>query len=261
LTSTTTRRPKPAETPLDDDLTERRPRYLTGYESDGTGGRRRRSTSAEIWSAQSTDQRWVYERTDTPGTPWMVRYQPTGQEVPFTTLADGRRWTARDEYALAFLRAEALQVIARLGEASGVLAFNPGTPESTRAAVRARAAVVAAERLGRARRCVAVLDGLVLADDPDTRCTGGGECGGYLTVAIAGDRAAWVHADTCRECINVDPAKRRECHDLHRHVPCGDPDPVLCEHLWCTTPTVLLAGQQCPAGRDDCCGCCDADTE
>lgn len=262
MTSTTTRRPRAPMTPIDEAETERRPRYLNTYtRSRRTDALVRRTTSDEIWQTRSACGLWQYERTETPGTPWLVTYRPTGQDVLFTTLDDGRRWTARDggERAIAFLRAEAQRVIDRKGDDGRILMFTPGTPESVRAETRAMAAAAAAERFGRARRWAGVLDGLVLADEPDARCTGRGCCG-YLTAAVAGDRAAWVHADACRECVDEQPEKRRECRELHRHVPCGDADPVLCDHARCTTAALpVLDGGQCPRGLDACCGCCEHD--
>jgi hypothetical protein len=264
LTTTTRRRrtTAPAETPLNPDTVHLMPRYLAGYESDGNGGLERRSTGDEIWGATSADGLWTYTRADgVAGTPWEVVYVPTGQVVTFGALPKARRWTAHDggEFALANLRHGAQLVIDRRGDAGTILGFNPGTPESQKAEARRREAERCAERLAAALRCRAILDGLMLAGDPDARCTGEA-CGGYLTASLAGNAAAWVHADACRECAHQPIEKRRECPELGRHVPCGDADPVLCDHMGCTLPAAApeVVGD-CPRGRDACCGCCEHD--
>lgn len=264
-------------TTLNAEKTERRPRYLrTAVDAlpvvgsatpaaEGDAGedkqpadRAPQTTTAEIWYAESGDARWTYERTETPTTPWLVTYRPTGQTMLFTTLAEGRRWTARDDgrAALGFLRAEAYRVIERRGSDGRILCFNPGTPVTAREAARTAEAELAAERLGRARRAVFVLEGAVLAGEPVTQCAGVGllgGCSGYLLE----DRGYWVHADTCRECRDQSPEKRLQCRQLHRHQSCGDPDPVLCEHSHCSAPALpALDGGQCEHGRDACCGCC-----
>lgn len=247
-------------TALDSASTQYRPRYLNGYEQVG-GQLVRRTTGDEVWEAVSADGRWTYTRTETPSTPWVVAYVPTGQDVMFASLPKARTWTAGDA-AVPFLRRLALDVIDRKGADGTVLLFDPGTSGSVRAEARRRAAEAAAERLGRARRALALHDGLVLADHPDARCTGGtaGECGGFLTALVVDDRAAWVHADSCSECVHEPLAKRRDCRALHRHAPCGDPDPVLCDHPQCSTPAVgLVAGAGCARGEDACCGCCEHD--
>jgi hypothetical protein len=246
-------------TPLNDAVTERQPRYLNTYAVTARRGLVRRTTTDEIWWATSADGNWTYARTETSGTPWVVTYVPTGQDVLFTTLPDSRRWTARDEghYAVAFLLAEARTVISRQGEEHTVVfAGHPGAPKPD---TSARDAELAAERLGRARRWEAIHTGTLSADEPDTRCTGDA-CSGYLTATFAGERAAWVHADTCRECVDEAPAQRRECRNLHLHRPCGDADPVQCDHDRCTVATLPnLPTGQCPRGRTACCGCCDDD--
>lgn len=247
-------------TPLDTAATERRPHFRNSYAPDQNGDLQRQVTGDQVWAAVSADGLWSYTRVDgVAGTPWEVVYRPTGQVVQHGSLPAARRWTAHDggQHALANLRAGAQLVIDRRGDSGTVLMFNPGTSETVRAAARRREAEAAAERYGLARRCAGILDGLVLADAVDTRCAGA-DCGGYLTVAIAGDRAAWVHADACRECVDLPLVLRGECRALWRHTPCGDADPRLCEHLRCSAPTVLLAGQ-CSRGRDACCGCCDYD--
>lgn len=251
-------------TDLDDTTIVQVPRLLRGPAARTVGTSPAHQTPAttgdEIWSAVSTDHRWIYDRTEETTTPWECTYAPTGQTVVFGTLDAARRWTARDEgrFALAELRAHALRVTER-GASSVVLMFNPGTPETTRAAARAREAEQARTRVAYARRHLAVLDGLLTDGTPEHRCTGK-DCGGYLTVVHAGDRAAWVHADACRECVDLPPAERRRCRTLDRHVPCGDADPVLCGHVWCSLPAAApeLVGQ-CPHGRDACCGCCEYD--
>jgi hypothetical protein len=249
-------------TPLNPATIQRRPAFLAGYEPDGEGGMRRRTTGDQIWGAESADGCWTYTRVDgIPGTPWDVVYLPTGQVTQHASLPKARVWTAHQggEFALANLRADALAVIDRAGASAGVLCFTPGTPESTKAAARAREAEAAAVRLGLARRALAVLDGLLIADTPDAQCSGA-ECGGYLAALVVGARATWAHADACSECADQPIEKRRGCELAHQHVPCGDPDPVLCDHDRCTTPAAaVLIGGQCPRGREACCGCCEHD--
>lgn len=240
-------------TPLDETRTERRPRFLAGLVAE-----QGLTTDAdEIWAAISADHLWTYQRVEVGATPWEATYLATGQTAMHGSLPAARRWTAHQggDFALANLRAGAQLVIDRGGDAGTTLMFNPGTPETARAAARAREAAAAAERLALALRCAGILDGLVIADTPDTRCA----CGGYLAAAIAGDRAAWVHADACRECADEPIEKRRGCHALALHVPCADADPVPCDHVWCSAPTLLLELGQCTRGRDACCGCCEAD--
>lgn len=245
-------------TPLDDTRTESRPRFLAGL----VAGQGLTTATDEIWAAVSADHRWTYQRVEVGATPWEATYLPTGQTVMHGSLPAARRWTAHEggAFALANLRGGAQLVIDRRGDAGTTLMFNPGTPEATRAAARAREAAAAAERLALALRCAAVLDGLVVAGAPEVRCSGAGECGGYLAAAYAGERAAWMHADACRECIGQPLARRRQCRALDRHAPCGDPDPVLCEHLGCSAPSVYFVGQ-CRRGREGCCGCCEARDE
>lgn len=252
-------------TPLDDALTERRRRYIAGPVTRRIGRQPAAEPATtkddEIWFAVSACHRWTYRRVDgVAGTPWECTYGPTGQITTHGSLPAARRWTEHDggEFALANLRAGALEVVDRRGGQGAVLVFAPGTPDAERARARAREAERCAERVGAARRCIAVLDGLLLADVPDARCTG--DCGGYLTIAFAGERAAWVHADTCRECIDEKRAGRLACPAIYRHVPCGDPEPVTCEHSGCSSTAVyLVAGVGCPRGRDACCGCCEHD--
>lgn len=238
------------------------PRYLNSYTAPDAEGRQdRRTTGDEVWEAISADGLWSYVRVDgEAGTPWAVTYLPTGQTATFPSLPKARRWTAHQDgqFALDNLRAAALLVIDRQGGQGTILCFNPGTSEHVKAAARAREAEACAERVGAARRALAVLDGLLLPDDPDTRCTGEA-CGGYLTALVAGDAAAWAHADACGECVDEPIEKRRECWQAHRHAPCGDADPVLCEHSGCTVPTLPDLPGGCSRGRDACCGCCDHD--
>lgn len=242
-------------TPLDEARTERRPRFLAGRAA-GTG---RTTDTDEVWAATSADHLWTYQRIEDGVTPWEVTYRPTGQTVMHGSLPAARRWTGHQggAFALANLRAGAQLVIDRRGASGTVLCFNPGTAEDVKAKARAHEAAAAAERYGLAMRCAGILDGLVLADRVDARCTGA-ECGGYLTVAIAGDRAAWVHADACRECVDLPLAERGQCRQLWRHAPCGDADPRLCDHSGCSVPSVYLTGE-CPRGWDACCGCCEHD--
>lgn len=262
MTTTATPRPAQPMTPLNHEKTEKHRRRLAGYTPTAAGTMQPRTTDhPEIWQAESADGHWQYQRTETPTTPWVVLYRPTGQDVLFTTLPDARRWTARDsgDFALGLLRSVALRVIARNGRTASVEVFNPGTSTADREAAAAREAARAAERLALARRAVAVLDGLLLTGRPDTRCTGAaGGCSGYLLADVAGERATWAHVDTCRECVDAPVEARRACRNLHQHQPCGDPDPVLCDHTWCSTPVLPAAGV-CGQGVDDCCGCCDAE--
>jgi len=62
-----------------------------------------RISNREIWSARSTDGTWTYERSDEPGTPWIVTYAPTGHVEYWSSLPKARRWTASDR-ALADIR-------------------------------------------------------------------------------------------------------------------------------------------------------------
>jgi hypothetical protein len=257
--TTTTRRPRPPLTPLNPETVQRRPAFLAGYESDGEGGQRRRTTGDQVWGAESADGCWTYTRVDgIAGTPWDVEYLPTGQVTQHASLPKARLWTAHQggAFALANLRAGALTVVERGGASGAMLCFTPGTPASVRAAARKREAEAAAVRLGLARRALAVLDGLLIGDAPTGRCTGRPDCGGYLAEVVAGGRAEWVHVDACRECSRQPIEKRRGCELAHQHVPCDDPDPVLCEHYRCAAPAVR---GQCPRGRDACCGCCEHD--
>lgn len=249
-------------TPLNEDTLQRMPALLNSYAPDANGDLQRQHTGDQLWGAESADGLWTYQRVDgVAGTPWEVTYLPTGQACEHGNLTKARLWTAHDEgrFALANLRHGAQLVIDRAGDEGTVLSFTPGTPEWQKTEARNREAQRCAERLAAALRCRAILDGLVAAGDPDARCTGE-HCGGYLTATFAGNAAAWVHADACRECADQPIEKRRQCHELGRHVPCGDPDPVLCDHLWCTLPAAApeVVGD-CPRGRDACCGCCEHD--
>lgn len=256
-TSTMTGRKLRPMTPLNESATQRRPRYLRAPAVPTVGarpdGQAPATTADEVWYAESADGLWTYTRVEETTTPWEVVYLPTGQCATFTTLGAGRRWTAHEQgrFALANLRAGAVRVVAAGGATGAFLMFAPGASDADRRAARAAEAQRCARRLAEARRCLAVLDGLLVADEPDGRCTGG--CGGYLTAVVDGDRAAWQHADACRECIDKPPAQRRQCEQAYRHVPCGDPDPVLCARPWCTTPLPATPVDGC----DDCCGCCE----
>ena len=60
----------------------------------GPGGR----TRNECWGAASKSGAWFYERTEEPGTPWVVIHLPTGDIWErFGTLADARRATFRHD--------------------------------------------------------------------------------------------------------------------------------------------------------------------
>lgn len=67
------------------------------------------SRSEEIWSANSLTGEWTYERSDEPGTPWVVTHTPTGHVEYFGSLPKARRWTMSDSaysHMLLCLRAE-----------------------------------------------------------------------------------------------------------------------------------------------------------
>lgn len=56
-----------------------------------------RSGRLEIWSAESTDGVWTYERVEDVGTPWIVTYKPTGLDVWLSSLPKARAFTARPD--------------------------------------------------------------------------------------------------------------------------------------------------------------------
>lgn len=242
-------------TPLNDDLTERRPRYVqsrpTGPRRPGTPAGTLRATNPEIWLAFSADGLWVYERTETATTPWHVTYLPTGQTSIFTTLTEARRWTA-SPHALPQLRAQARDVISRGGRQPGThtLTFGPGgLPQ--RAADNEKAI---AERLAHAMRWAAILDGTLVDAEPDARCHRAGPlavCGGYLAHTSSG----WVHVDACNECIGLMSDETRKCHNLTAHQACGDPDPVQCDHRHCGQ-VANLTPELCPRDNPACCDAC-----
>jgi len=60
----------------------------------------RASKGREIWGAESTDGIWTYERSEEPGTPWVVTHQPTGHIEFFASLPKARRWTC-SEHAIS----------------------------------------------------------------------------------------------------------------------------------------------------------------
>jgi hypothetical protein len=78
----------------EDQLTPVR-RQLTGtYRRQGDPGRGARR---ECWEAHSLDGIWSYHRLEEPGTPWVIRHEPTGYATVFelaTTLDDARHDTA-----------------------------------------------------------------------------------------------------------------------------------------------------------------------
>ena len=237
-------------TPLDDALTERRPRLLTAR-----AGRRRpigaqpvttetRTTRPEIWQAVSDDHRWAYLRAETPTTPWEVIYLPTGQETLFTNLPEARRWTASGR-ALPILRARAQDVIRRGGADTSSIRMLPGPGGLLRRADEDPRTV--AERLGRARRAAMIFDGAVTSAQPVARCQRAGvlDCGGYLAEA---DDGRWVHADACPECVGSPVAERRRCRNLDAHLACGRPEPVDCGHARCGEPAQLTL-VLCPRGQ------------
>lgn len=257
-------------TPLDETLTERRPRILQprtarrGIPQYSDAFRRAlaaegvppglpsqpRTTRPEIWLAVSADHRWTYRRLEETSTPWEVTYLPTGQGARFTTLTEGRRWTAMP-LAFAQLRARARDVIDRGGR-SDTIVLIPGPGGHTRRAAEEEKRVT--DRLRLAMRAAAVLDGALVTAEPQARCEQGGPagvCGGYL--AEAG--GAWVHVDACRECYEGPVAERRACHNLAGHLACGDAHPLLCGHPRCGKPAELEPGR-CPRGRDACCEAC-----
>jgi hypothetical protein len=56
----------------------------------------RASRRSEIWAAISCDGVWSYERSDEPGTPWIVTHEPTRHVEYFASLPKARRWTASE---------------------------------------------------------------------------------------------------------------------------------------------------------------------
>jgi hypothetical protein len=49
-----------------------------------------RTNHRECWSATSTDGVWTFSREETPGTPWIVRHNPTGWIGWFGSLPKAR---------------------------------------------------------------------------------------------------------------------------------------------------------------------------
>jgi hypothetical protein len=104
MTNTTTRahRPTVPATPIE--VTTSYPRL-----NPRTGARA--SRGFEIWSARSVDGQWTYERSEEPGTPWIVRHLSTGHEEFFASLPKARHWTASDR-ALSDIRRVMLAQVA-----------------------------------------------------------------------------------------------------------------------------------------------------
>lgn len=214
-------------TPLDDTLTKSFPRVTPGGQL----------SAPEISQAVSACHRWLYDRLEGPTTPWVALYQPTGQAVSFGRLAAARGWTAYEDAALAHLRGQATDVIARGGHTDAiVLRFVAGRQVRV-----AEEPDVVGERLAHAYRHVAVLDGRLIGGDPDGICS----CGGFLI-----DQ---VHADVCPECVTRPRDAQLRCRKLAEHQACPTADPVVCEHHRCRGRAGVVP---CVRGRDWCCGTC-----
>lgn len=197
-----------------------------------------REGADQVWSAASDDGVWLYVRVEDGGTPWEITHLPTGATLGAGTLLDGRRRTA-DAGTLEAIREQAARVVARGGGDGAVRFGAPGRP----APVEPAAAI--AQRLGKAMRVLAVLDGLIGAGRPAALCGG---CGGYL--------AEVGHADACRECLGAGLAERRECRNLSGHVSCARPFELQCDHRGCLEVAAVTAGLRCLGGLERCCGCC-----
>ena len=64
------------------------------------GGRTRR----ELWGAETTDHVWKFDREDMPGTPWVLRHDPTGTDLDHLGSFDDCRWFVAAGHAEASLR-------------------------------------------------------------------------------------------------------------------------------------------------------------
>ena len=202
-----------------------------------------RTGRVEIWAAGSADGRWWFQRVEVPGTPWELTYLPTGQLEGAGSLS-AARMVAADPLTLLVLRERAERVVLAGGQAGpGMLRFVAGRQVHGVAEPPERVA----ERLGLARRVLHILDGLVVAGDPDGVCV----CGGLMV--------GTVHADACPECLGGTVAEQRGCRALPRHQACPEADPALCDHDGCARRAVPAGAAVCWRGRDWCCGCC-ADT-
>ncbi|TAK89358.1 MAG: hypothetical protein EPO06_11895 [Burkholderiaceae bacterium] len=181
----------------------------------------------EVWAWESADGLWRVDRQEMTGTPWIVKYLPTGQESGlYGNLPDARADIASGE-AYGRLRWEAKQVALDLAQ-----------PEPARA---------------HAMRWLSVYLRDAGADEPDARC----ECGGYLIIATRDGRMA--HLDCCAECWTpgVDGLRPVDA-ELCRHVTCPDARPEQCAHLGCVADGRLdVAACQAGHGLGWCCGCCN----
>lgn len=188
------------------------------------------ATRPEIWAACSADDLWSYHRIDDEGTPWLIVYRPTGQQVvPYGTLAAAREATAGG-------------LLDELRRRAYLAAFH-GEDTKSRAdgqrwlAVHMRGA------------------GTTYGADPDWRC----RCGGYLLEATGDGRLA--HVDCCRECYTPGAGLVGDtCVVAPDHRFCGDPQPIECGHHRdnrCQAPARPNDGAGCgKAGDVDCCGVC-----
>jgi hypothetical protein len=58
---------------------------------------------AECWEAVTTDGLWIFEREESPGTPWIVRHKPTGEFVDLRSTLRDCRWYVAAGHAQAML--------------------------------------------------------------------------------------------------------------------------------------------------------------
>ena len=192
------------------------------------------ATRAEVWSADSADGLWRYERLDEAGTPWAVTFVPTGQSRrSYTSLDDAREATAGT--MLAEFRSWAMAA-----------AFDYDHSDASREA---------------GQRWLAVhlrIAGLGEGGDADWRC----QCGGLLVEVTSDGRLG--HVDACRACYTYgrgySGAAAAACEHRTAHRVCGTPWAAPCAHMSvnrCAAQAVPNCGAGC--GRDgagDCCGAC-----
>lgn len=203
-----------------------------------------RTRQVEVWASGTADQVWRFDRVEIATTPWEITHRPTGVTMHVGTLEDCAR-AAGDPDTIGLIRERAVRLVRRTGRDEPLtLRFVHGLP------VRVdEPATVTAERLGRARRILAVLDGKLVDAPADAVCV----CGGLLAL-LDGERA--VHTDECRECHGLPLEQRRRCRCLDRHAPCDGPEARHCDHAGCSAPAVPSTFDGCAGGREWCCGCC-----
>jgi hypothetical protein len=171
----------------------------------------------------------LQHRPEVDGTPWLLLYVPTGQDLLFGSDGFAAQFIA-DPDNTAYLR--------DLAKAALTAADGP-------------------ETAGRARRVLAIHDGQLHPDDATGVCL----CGGYLALARhqVDPDAVDRHVDACHNCYLLPLGLRRTCETLHHHQPCTNPhnrpDPVHCDHPRCTVPAEAV-GPRCVRDNTWCCGCC-----